>query len=210
MRKILLSLVFLTRLFIPDAPADPMDSFKGICLNAREAILNEDADILRECKNSLSELKESVGIVDFLPMEFITVKPEQEESLAGHTLFKDDYFLELLRTDFGRKGRARSDIHTTVRDTNDIIVTHHVVPANGDGEYISQGCDQMRFVIITERPCHISVSIRCPNSDISYDFDDNEGIVDCSWSLGSTPEDVMLTIHNHSGASVCFMLASQG
>ncbi|MCR5071056.1 MAG: hypothetical protein K6A62_03935 [Bacteroidales bacterium] len=216
MRKILLSLILATCPFLParpgipaNPPEDPLDSFKGICMDAREAIRNEDADVMLECKNRISKL----NIADFTPGFFTTVKPDPEEPLDGHTIFKESYFLDMLKTGFGKKGRVRSDIHTASRGDDEaytVLITHHMLPASGEGEYVSMGCDRMRFVIVTERPCPISVSLWCPESGVSYDFTDSDGtgVFDYSWALGSKPEKIDLTIWNHSAASVSFVLAS--
>ena len=213
MKNIILILLLLFVPFFqnePDTPVNPLDSYKAICISAREAILNQDADSLRVCKNRLAELNNSVDFGEFPHAFFTPVHPETEESLDGHILYKEVYFLELLKTDFGRRGRVRSDLHVASRGENDIIITHHVIPAGSEGVYRSIGSGKMRFVVITERPCPITVSVSCPDSGISCGGDgpDFSGIADFSWSLGDDPEPVFLTIQNHSETSVCFLLAS--
>lgn len=195
-------------------PGDALHTYKEICLDARSAIINRNADSLTACKNRLKELKGDVGFQEFTADDFITLYPVPEEPLDGHVLFHEKYFISLLKTDFGRKGRIRSDLHVASRGPGEkvLFLTHHVVPAGGQGRYMFQGNEQIRFFVLGERPVPLSCTVSCPDSGLEFKGVENDasGLAEFSFTLGPDFEPIYLTVENPSGESLCFVFATLG
>lgn len=214
LKQLLFSIVLLVfpGLFFYQNGSDPFDAYKEICLNARSAINRQDADSLILCKKQLNSLNGVIGFMEIAPDEFVTISPEEEESLDGHILFHEQYFVELLKTDFGRKGRLRSDLHVAMRGHKMILITHHVVPARGEGKYLFQGNEQIRFFLLSERPAPLSFTVSCPAADIELTSTHpvESGFAEYAWKMGPEFEPVYLTVRNHSDSPIAFLFAADG
>lgn len=208
MVRLFLVLALISHITLPDT-MHPLDAYKDICIDARTAITNEDFDALQSCKNRLRSLMRRIKIIEFTDTSFVTIHTVQEPSIEGHTLFHDKYFAELLSTGFGKQGRIRSDLHITSRGYGDIIITHHVLPALGEGNYRFEANEHMRLFVLSERPVPISITIECPVSGIQYKSEtDKTGIVGHEWNLGSDFEPVFINVYNGDEKPVSFVLAT--
>lgn len=186
--------------------AQGLDNYKQICIETRRAVKSENLIEIMSCRDRMKELK----LREYPKEKFLTLKPEIEDTLAGHLLFHHKYLLELIKEGFAKKDSIPIDMHIGRRGKYDALITHRVVPANGEGLYKFYGKQDMKIVIISEDETLIEMKIECMGGNISYESKESSipGCLEYSWMMGEEFSDVYLTIRNPSIRPVCCVIAT--
>lgn len=186
--------------------AQGLDNYKQICLETRLAVNTENLIEIMRCRDRMKKLR----IKEYPKENFLTIYPEREDTIAGHLQFHHKYLMELLKVGFAKKDSIPVDLHIGRRGKYDALITHRVVPANGEGLYKFYGKQDMKIVIISEDETLIEMKIECMGGNISYESKESSipGCLEYSWMMGEEFSDVYLTIRNPSIRPVCCVIAT--
>lgn len=213
MKKVSIKLflfVILSVFPLASMKAQKLESYKQICIDIRKAFKTENRSDLISCLNRLDDSC-NINIKEYPEDKFVTIQPEIEDPLKGHIQFSSKYLLEVIKLGFGKRDSIPVDLHIGNRPgCTDVLITHRVVPANGEGLYKFKGNRKMEIVVVSEDETPIEIRIECMDGMVEYESRGSTilGCQEYKWNMGEEYSEILLTIKNPSPYPVCCVIAT--
>lgn len=184
-------------------------TYKGMCLDMRQAVNNADGRGARECRDHFAEFGKRYKIAD---LQLRPASDTEELSTEGHVILDPVYLDSLIRYDMDF-AMVNYDEHAARRGYGGsgerVFVSHKVVAAGSSATYKYKGVGDMELAVVAERETNMSLIVESNGHSQTVSCTDDSGVVEHSWQLPNNYEgNIVITIANPTDSDLAVTVIS--